>query len=231
LDDVILFANAIAGRGRGNAIASRLADALARSGYAVRAFLESPDKVPLDQIRGKRSPRVVVVVGGDGTLRTVAERLLQAFDAQALPPLLVVPLGTANLMAKHLGINRHHPAATAEIVTAIANPKVVYVDASRANGQLFLLMAGAGMDGHIIHELDRLRVGPIDLTHYALPVALAMQKYTYPAVTVAVDGKQIFGPEPGMVFIANAAEYGIGFPILPQARTDDALLDICAVPC
>jgi len=30
---------------------------------------------------------------------------------------------------------------------------------------------------------------------------------------------------------ANAAEYGIGFPILPQARSDDGLLDICALPC
>jgi diacylglycerol kinase family enzyme len=34
-----------------------------------------------------------------------------------------------------------------------------------------------------------------------------------------------------MVFIANAAEYGIGFPILPQARSDDGALDICVLPC
>jgi diacylglycerol kinase (ATP) len=231
LEEVILFANSIAGLGRGKAIAGRLSDALKRASYGVRAFLEPPGKVPLELIRGHGPARATIIIGGDGTLRNVTERLLQAFGPNEIPPLLVVPLGTANLMAKHLRIDWHESTLAAEIEAAIRARKIVQLDAARANGQLFLVTAGAGIDGRIIHEMDRLRVGPIDLTSYALPVALAMQKYTYPPITVEVDGNLIFGPAPGMVFIANAPEYGLGFPILPQAKSDDGLLDICVLPC
>jgi diacylglycerol kinase family enzyme len=52
--------------------------------------------------------------------------------------------------------------------------RTTQLDAATANGELFLLMAGIGLDAKIVHELDRLRSGPIDLTSYALPAALAL---------------------------------------------------------
>jgi diacylglycerol kinase family enzyme len=231
VDEVLLFANSIAGRGRGKAIAARISDALANAGYGVRAFLDPPQQIPLDRIRAGQPALAAIVIGGDGTLRNVAELLLKAFEPDQLPPLLVVPLGTANLMAKHLRIDWRGSTAAAGIVAAIAARKIVHLDAARANGHLFLLMAGAGLDGRIIHELDRVRVGPIDLTSYVLPVAMAMRNYTFPSIRVQVDGNLIFGPAPGMAFIANAPEYGIGFAILPGAQSKDGLLDVCVLPC
>jgi diacylglycerol kinase (ATP) len=231
VEEVLLFANSIAGRGRGGAIADRLVEALSMEGYGVRRFLEAPGSIPLERIRAEAPARCAIVIGGDGTLRNVAERLLLALEPDRFPPLLVVPLGTANLMAKHLGIDWYRGAAAAQIIAAIGKRKIVHLDASRANGQLFLLMAGAGLDGHVIHELDRVRSGPIDLSSYVLPVALAMKNYAFVPITVTVDGRRIFGPARGMVFIANAPEYGIGFPVVPQAKSDDGLLDVCVLPC
>jgi diacylglycerol kinase (ATP) len=231
VDEVLLFANSIAGRGRGKAIATRVSQTLTSAGYGVREFLERPEQIAPARLQGERPARAAIVIGGDGTLRNVAELLFKAFEPDRLPPLVVVPLGTANLIAKHLAIDWQGARAATRIVAAIAARKIVLLDAARANGQLFLLMTGAGLEGHIIHELDRVRVGPIDLTSYVFPVAIAMHKYTYPAIRVAVDGELIFGPTPGMAFIANAPEYGIGFPILPEAKSDDGLLDICVLPC
>ena len=231
MDEVLLFANVIAGKGRGKAIAARLSHALGQAGYGVRPLFDPPSQIPLERIRGERPAKAVIVIGGDGTLRNVTERLLDAFGPLAIPPVLVVPLGTANLMAQHLGIRWRDANAAPAIVAAIKRGKVAWIDASRANGQLFLLTVGAGMDGRIIHELDRIRSGPIDLTSYALPVALAMQRYVFEPITVTVDGRRIFGPAPGMAFIANAPEYGLGFPLLPDAKSDDGLLDVCVLPC
>jgi len=107
----------------------------------------------------------------------------------------------------------------------------VRIDAARANGKLFMLMAGVGFDAHVVHELSRLRRGPIRLTNYLTPTLTALRDYRFPPLSVTVDGKQVFGPEPGIVFVGNLPEYGTGFPVLPQARADDGVLDVCALPC
>ena len=127
-------------------------------------FSNRRQKITLEQIRGDGPAQAAIVIGGDGTLRNVVERLTEAFEPHVLPPLLIVPLGTANLMAQHLHIDWHidwHGAnATRRILAAIAERKIVNLDSARANGQLCLLVVGAGMDGHIIHEMDRIRSGP-----------------------------------------------------------------------
>jgi diacylglycerol kinase (ATP) len=82
-----------------------------------------------------------------------------------------------------------------------------------------------------VHELDKIRSGPIDYTSYALPAALALGFYTYPPLTVSVDGVTIARNLPGVAFVGNVKEYGTGFPILPYARPDDGLLDVCVLPC
>src|SRR6185312_6589930 len=104
---VSIFANPISGRGRGKKIASKLADALRAAGYDVHLFLERADTLRRDQL--DPTAAAAIVIGGDGTLRTVAGRLYvpddPKQDAPTGPPLLVVPMGTANLMGKHLGIH------------------------------------------------------------------------------------------------------------------------------
>jgi diacylglycerol kinase (ATP) len=82
-----------------------------------------------------------------------------------------------------------------------------------------------------VHELDRLRSGPIDLTSYALPALLALQQYDYVPLRVEVDGDCICADQPGMAFVGNVSEYGTGFPILTDAKSDDGLLDVCVLPC
>src|ERR1035437_2220433 len=93
---ILLFANPISGAGEGGRIADRLAARLSRAGYRVDVHTEPASSI--DGALLKRSTAIAaIVVGGDGPLLTVVHRLLQDFDEAALPPLLTVPLGTANL--------------------------------------------------------------------------------------------------------------------------------------
>jgi YegS/Rv2252/BmrU family lipid kinase len=232
---VILFANPIAGRGQGRGAAQRITRRLQQSGMRVTTIFDAPESVRDDQIpvKGADEPTAVVTIGGDGTLRAAAQRLLDGYggDAAGVPPILVVPLGTANLMVRHLGIAWNEATLEDHVVSAILARRTMHLDAARANGKLFLLMAGVGIDASVVHELDRVRRGPIDMTSYATPLLLALSRYAFPSLAVEVDKRRVFGPQPAMAFVGNIPEYGTGFPILSRARPDDALLDVCILPC
>jgi len=230
VEEVFVFANPIAGRGRGGDFASRIARRLTRDGYKVRAFLDPADEVPDDMLSGSAGARAIVSIGGDGTLRSVVDRLMRATGA-APPPLLVVPLGTANLMGKHLGVRWDDQSFEARVSESIAARRITLLDAARANDRPFLLMTGVGIDAHIVHELDRLRTGPIDIASYIVPAALALHAFTFRALRVMIDGRVGFSNRPAIAFVGNIPEYGTGFAMLPHAKSDDGLLDVCVLPC
>jgi diacylglycerol kinase (ATP) len=241
---VLIFANPIAGRGLGEAIAYRVRDGLAAGRYDARLWL----RPPTDLTAGDLPPDLVaaVVIGGDGTVRVVAERLADLDEAAGAqdgatardatagrgpPPLLIVPLGTANLMGRHLGIDWDDNHLERQVLDAIRGGRTVRVDTARANGRLFLLMVGVGFDAAVVHELSRVRRGPISYFSYIEPTARMATRYEFPPLRVRVDGKWVFGPERGVVFVGNVPEYGTGFPMLPLAKPDDGLLDVCCMPC
>lgn len=227
---ILIFANPIAGRGRGGTIARRVSQRLRLEGYEVITFTDRPESLPDNLIDGP--VRAAVVIGGDGTLRAVAERLFLRGDAGgAEVPLLIIPLGTANLMYRHLGLAWNDDHLDREVSQTIAAGRIARIDTARANGRLFLLMAGIGFDAHVVHELDKIRKGPISYASYALPAAMAISGYRYPPLTIHVDSRTVFGPAPAVAFVGNVSEYGTGFPILPHARPDDGLLDVCILPC
>ena len=234
---IFIFANPIAGRGRGADIARRLHARLGAEGYEVEAVLEPPGTFDTARLDGDEGVRAAVVIGGDGTLRAVAHRLFLDRDAVSArpaadaPPLLVVPLGTANLMGRHLGIHWHPGTLPDQVSKALARGRVVRLDTGRVNGRLFLLMAGIGFDAHVVHELDRLRRGPIRFASYIAPTLLALGAYAFPPLAVTVDGQQVFAADPAVAFVGNLPEYGTGFPILPLAAADDGVLDVCVLPC
>ena len=221
---LLIFANPIAGRGQGKTIAKKLERDLQTAGFAVQLFFDRPNEISPHQ-----AADAVIAIGGDGTLRSVVNLLFSANDQG--PPVLPVPMGTANLMGRHLGIDWSARGMTRAVIETIRRRKIVRLDAGRANGKLFLLMAGVGIDAQIVHLLDRVRRGPIDFTSYLLPAAMTFAGYTFPPITVKVDGQTILKKTPAIAMVGNVKEYGIGLPILTEAVADDGLLDICVMPC
>ncbi len=224
---VLLFANPISGRGRAKALAALIARRLRRDGYHVDTHYEPPEQITPDRLTERA--RAAVVIGGDGTLRTVADRLLRASHP---PPLIPVPMGTANLMARQLRMPRISAASAASWVSgALQSGDIVRFDVARANQKLCLLMAGIGFDGEIVHELAKSRRGPIRFASYVLPAARAFASYRFHSLRVFADGKNVFPGRPAIAFVGNSPEYGTGFPVLPQADPRDRLLDLCVLPC
>lgn len=233
---MLIFANPIAGRGQGGGMVNRLGAHLRRQGWVVRVYLERADRLEAGVFR-QPGARAAIVIGGDGTLRGVASRFYQvnagagAGDRLPIPPLLVIPLGTANLMGQHLGLQWDDEQLPQQVAETLRGGKTVKLDAAEANGGLFLLVAGVGLDALVVHELDRLRSGPIHLLDYALPAGLALAQYRFQPLTVSVDGQALCRETPALLFVGNIPEYGTGFPMLPLAKADDGRLDVCLLPC
>src|SRR4051812_9629371 len=128
---VVIFANPIAGKGRGRVLAERLAARFVKEGWEARTVFERPDLADRGVSEGMTA---AVSIGGDGTLRGVVERVTEG-GTNAGPGVLVVPMGTANLMGKHLGLSLKDRGLEDRAVAAIAQHKVMQLDVGRIRSQ------------------------------------------------------------------------------------------------
>lgn len=94
---------------------------------------------------------LILALGGDGTLNEAANGMVGASV-----PLGVLPAGTANVLARELGLGCNALRAARRIPECV--PQRVAVGLLRMDGgarsRYFLLMAGVGFDGHIVYHLN-----------------------------------------------------------------------------
>jgi diacylglycerol kinase family enzyme len=166
--------------------------------------------------------RAVVAAGGDGTIAEIVNRA--ACDV----PVTVYPLGTANLLASYFCLGRD-PLALA---TMLIEGTTVRLDAGRANGRIFLLMAGCGFDAEVVQRMHRKRGGGnTNYWAYARPILDTMRSYEYPNL-------QVYRQRPGeaegareavsarWAFAVNLPCYAGGLQLAPEAVGTDGLLDV-----
>jgi YegS/Rv2252/BmrU family lipid kinase len=165
---------------------------------------------------------MVLVCGGDGTVRTVCAEL-----AGTGIPVGVVPAGTGNLLARNLSIPLYLQAA----VDVALNGQDRAIDLVRISGdgvaedEHFLVMAGMGFDAAIMEgasEQIKARVG------WLAYVVSALRNLMFPAVRieVSVDGGPWTKHRARTVVIGNVGYLQAGMPLLPDATIDDGILDV-----
>jgi diacylglycerol kinase (ATP) len=164
---------------------------------------------------------MVVVVGGDGTVREVAHGL-EGSDK----PLLIVPHGTENLLANELGFDEKLETIVRTFEAGYIRP----LDLGSANGKCFTSIAGFGFDGQVVERVSAQRRGHIDYFDYIEPLWRTFWSYNFNTIKTEVDGEEIFNG-PGLVFIGNISRYAVGLQILHYADYGDGLLDICIYKC
>ncbi len=172
----------------------------------------------VQQFGGSNESELVCVVaaGGDGTVSLLANSL------PANTPLAIFPLGTENLLAKFLHCTADAESAAAMIVAG----ETVTLDAGRANGKLFLVMASCGFDADVVHRLHSARTGHIRHWSYAKPVVSSIGKYRYPTIKISLDG-QSETVNSKWAFVFNVPRYAMNLPIVADADPTDGRLDLC----
>lgn len=165
--------------------------------------------------------RLIVVCGGDGTVRTVADAL-----AGSGVPLAIVPSGTGNLLARNLGL----PLTPVEALDAALRGVPRPLDLARIEGDElpathFTAMAGAGLDAAIMEKTAERAKSVLGWPAYALA---GLSSLTTPPVrlTVRLDGAPALHRTARMVLVGNVGTVQGGVTLLPSARPDDGLLDL-----
>ncbi|UJP10960.1 YegS/Rv2252/BmrU family lipid kinase [Microbacterium sp. KUDC0406] len=223
---IALLANPYAGKGRGRRAADAALVHLRARGAEVRTYAgrSAADTVALAAQAVHERPRVLVVVGGDGTLSGI----LDAVRGSSVP-IALVPAGTGNDLARALGLPRHDPVAAAELaLTGV--PRAIDVGEIRtpAGTAPFLTVAALGFDAKVSDRTNRLR-WPRGRLRYYLALVIELARLRAMDFTLSADGEDSAQRPGTLIAVANTASYGGGMPVAAGAAPDDALLDVVHV--
>lgn len=163
----------------------------------------------------EKKPDVLVAVGGDGTVKFLAEQALRA-DL----PLGILPAGSANGMARELAI----PTDLNQALDVLVNGEIRQVDLIEINdGDLCLHLSDIGLNAQLVkYALVNNWKGKVGYARAALRVLVRRRLIT---VRIRVDGKTVQRVA-FMVVLANARVYGTGAVINPDGDLSDGRFEV-----
>ncbi|MCU0546483.1 MAG: lipid kinase [Oscillatoriaceae cyanobacterium Prado104] len=159
---------------------------------------------------------LVIIGGGDGTLNAAIEGLI---DTQL--PLAILPMGTANDLARTLGI----PTSLPEACQVIASGEVRAIDLGWVNGKHFFNVASLGLSVQITERLTKEVKQRWGIFAYAFTaVQVLWEARLFRAEIRAND--RAFRVNTIQIAVGNGRYYGGGMTVAEDATIDDRRLDL-----
>jgi diacylglycerol kinase (ATP) len=163
------------------------------------------------------NPEVVACAGGDGTVSLMAKIL-----AETEITLLIIPNGSANGMAKELGIGNRIDFAIGLLGEGIRRK----IDLLIINGHTCIHLSDVGLNARIVKrfEQDASR-GISTYAKHLMSEVFLIKQYRF---FITYDNKEIKRKAVSLTF-ANASKYGTGAVINPAGKLDDGDFEIVIV--
>jgi len=171
------------------------------------------DGQKIQQIIRNTQYDLVMVGGGDGTIKLVASQL-ENFGV----PLLPIPLGSANGLSSCLGIQTWEDS-----ILALQQANTIQMDVMDVNGEVCLHLCDFGFNAGLIkkfEERDERGMG----SYFKSSMAQVFEKNKY-RFTIKLNGEKIQA-NAKMLVIANGDRYGTGAKINPTGKMDDGKFEI-----
>lgn len=164
----------------------------------------------------KNRVNMVIIGGGDGTLNLAVDALVDTGL-----PLGILPLGTANDLARTLGI----PISLVDACQAIATGKKRYIDLGVVNGKYFFNVASIGLSVDITNNLTKEAKRRWGVLAYAITACqMILQSRPFSAeIRCNGESKMV---KTLQVAVGNGRHYGGGMTIAHDATIDDQRLDL-----
>lgn len=176
------------------------------------------DKISIQHHIDRIKPGRVVAVGGDGTVKMLADIL-----KETPIELGILPAGSANGMARELKI----PALAEEALRIIVDGKSQKLDLVKINEEeVCFHLSDVGLNALLVKHFEGSKKR--GMWGYGKMVLKALWKKTLMYVTIKTDSAEI-KRKAFMVVIANAQTYGTGAIINPEGKLNDGVFEIVVV--
>lgn len=217
---IAVVVNPTSGKRRGEHIARDAARVLRGHGHQVdeiRGENAQDAHARLQALIAQGKPDVVAVVGGDGALH----ELLPTLHANGLTSAMI-PAGTGNDVARHLGVRDPHVA-----VEAIHANRSRSIDLIRIDGEYVVTVVASGFDSKV-NERANATTWPRGNMRYNLAILKELREFEPLSFTLEADGQHL-DRRAMLVAVANLPSFGGGLRIGEGAQDDDGLLDIIVI--
>ena len=228
----VLIYNPVAGRhpARREREIQEAAAVLREASIAVRLVRTSGPGTACELARAAvvAGTNLVIVCGGDGTINEVVNGV-----APGETVLGILPGGTANIIAKELGLP-HHPVRAARQLSQWGPRRIALGRAvwARANSQpvadkeyrLFLSVAGVGFDAHVVHKLSVAFKMSLGVVAYGWEALRQVLRYRFPAFLCQADGQE---RRATFAVVHRTKLYAGWFHLAPTANLFESRFALC----
>lgn len=164
---------------------------------------------------------LVLVAGGDGTVRVVCGAL-----ANSGATLAIVPSGTGNLLAGNMKI----PFDAERALDVALRGRTTAIDVLRVSvpGQEVnhaVVMCGVGADAAVLNDTNEELKNQIGVAAYIIAGLNHVKARPFHAV-VTIDDDETLERDASLVMVGNVRDLQAGLTLMPEASASDGLLDI-----
>lgn len=224
---ILIIYNPISSAGNTESLAGKLQKVLAGHGKNVEVCPSEKKMKGYTRIEDKiAASELVVVVGGDGTVR----KLLGLIDKTGTP-VYAIPGGNESLFARSYAMS----ADADDLLQAIAAGICVQqfyglISGKGIRGEKpFFHMASMGLDSLTVKNIGK-RKGPLNDSIYLWHGLKALCALHHPTISVSVDGQQVIDHGSGYIIVANTSAYAKNLQLVPSANPSKSELVVGFLP-
>ncbi|MFC7504409.1 diacylglycerol kinase family protein [Nocardioides sp. GCM10030258] len=216
--------NPLSGGGAAPAAVVPVARLLRDAGAEVEVTYSPGPKATLDLVRaGVARGDVIVAVGGDGMLSSIAGQVSQDNGVLGM-----IPAGRGNDFARMLKLSEDSEAIAKVLLEGAETPTdLISVTLPGAEPRLVAGSVYSGVDARAGEIVDKVRWMPAKL-QYPYAAVHSLATYVPSTFTVVIDGTT-HSFVAATVVVANSGYYGKGMHIAPDASLTDGLLDVIVI--
>jgi diacylglycerol kinase (ATP) len=217
---IMIIGNPISGTGGASARIERFCDKLRIRGHNVEVFLtQKAGDAFVCAGRVDSNVDRLVIAGGDGTIN---EALNGLSDPSAVP-ILAMPTGSANMLARDLGL----PDRLDALVSILEGGSIRRLDMGLLGQRRFLLVVSAGFDASVTEEISKRPRKTMGYRGYMWPAFRVAGKFQPMKIAVSVDESD---PIVGMtVLVLKVRHYGGIFVVAEDAGLDSGCFHVCVL--